>query len=61
MLSAEMVAFYSYGQEQDSDSNLGSSDESTSGRVPLLKPVCFYGKNYSSAVVSNNNFAGCSP
>lgn len=55
MPSAETVAFYSYGQKQDGDSNLGSSDESTSGKVPLLRPVCFYGKNYSTAVVSNHN------
>ena len=62
MLSAEVVAFYSYGQNQDGDSNLGSSDEATSGKVPLLRPVCFYGKNYSTVVVSTVVvISGCRP
>lgn len=46
----EMVNFYAYGKPLDS--TLGSSDEGTSGKVYFDKPICFYGKNYTSAIVS---------
>ena len=48
----ERVEFYPYGIETEGDSTLGSSDEATSGREILDKPICFFGKNYSSLVVS---------
>lgn len=51
----ERVEFYPYGTEAEGDSTLGSSDEATSGREILDKPICFFGKNYSSLVVSIQN------
>lgn len=52
---AERVEFYPYGTEAEGDSTLGSSDEATSGREILDKPICYFGKNYSSLVVSSQN------
>lgn len=47
----ETVDFYTF--DTPDSSTLGSSDEATSGRELLEKPICFFGKNYSSLVVSS--------
>ena len=51
LIPAEMVNFFEYGRDVG-DSTLGSSDEGTSGKVYLDKPIWFYGKEYNSAIVS---------